>query len=661
MPWSKVKVNILDFLQDQYPEPVYIAGVSKSLKLSEDQLEKPLTELDNDLLIAPLNGDSDKIEITTQGMGFLSGINHKKEDEKPAFIEDPDKGECVGLIKDKYHFICPDDTQQDLSYFVNGIYKPAAPLINREVTNYYGDKKASKHLSNEVYFTVGVHNYIKREEIDSDINIINLQNGRLDIVDLADPKIKPHSHTIYNLNQLPITYTKDAKCENFLKFLSEVLHEKDIPIMQELFGFVLYKDHRVIHKAFMFLGEGANGKSTLANILIEFIGPENVSNVSLQRLNYDRWGPGHLYGKMANIDTDIGPNKIKDAGNFLRATSGDCLFCERKGKDGFPFKPYAKNIFCANVLPEFENKTNALFRRWILFNFPNIFEGTAAKQNLAEELTTTEELSGILNWALEGLKRILENGCFSDGLTTDQIREDYIRKSDPPAAFFLDCIVEDVNGEIIKRELYRAYLKYCNELKLPTITEATFAKDHVKRSFIDIDEGRRGAKGSSKPAWLGIRYAKPDETDNFYEFGNRGKNATLVTGKKPTPETDNTPSGNRGNRVNRYTPKFERGLVPEEEETEENEEEIEDDNSGEVTKTPVTPVTGTDQKDRLEFLLRQFKIEEKKSNDNTADSQELLTSYSKCGWDEKTFKQDIKTLKKDGIIYEPKDGRFKIV
>jgi putative DNA primase/helicase len=87
--------------------------------------------------------------------------------------------------------------------------------------------------------------------------------------------------------------------------------------------------------------------------------------------------------------------------------------------------------------------TNAFFRRWIIIVFPNVFQGDSYDPNLLKKLSVPNELSDFLNIALTGMKRILDQGGFSHNKSTDETREDYIRKSDPLAAFVMDCIEED--------------------------------------------------------------------------------------------------------------------------------------------------------------------------------------------------------------------------
>jgi putative DNA primase/helicase len=490
------EIKVLQYLNDEGLSTP--SDIQKALKLSESQLDLILFQLEGKGYIS--NGE--EVKLTDLGLGVIDGIKQKNKKEGLT------KGICANLLMDKYRFICLDDTQELLVY-QNGIYVPAESTVYEEVLEYFGDEEISKHTANEVLFILQASNYRSRKDLDSNPDIINLKNGLLNI---KTGKLKEHTPRFLSLTQLPLTFDPTAECPRFLKFLSEVVDESDIPIIQELFGYCLYKNHQ-IHKAFMLVGDGANGKSTLLRILKIFLGPENVASVPLQMLDENRFATSLLYGKLANIYADLPARKILGSGNFKMLTGQDLIHAERKYQQPFNFVNYSKQVFSANQVPPVNEQTDAFFRRWIIINFPNKFEGEDADKKIVEKITTPEELSGILNWALEGLKRLLENGKFSDGLTTDQIREEYVRKSDPVGAFVMDCLKIDPEGEVLKDDLYSAYVEYCRQTKLPPVSKMIFSRDHLPKHVKDLREVRRGPKGARKRAWRGVRFKRTEEIE----------------------------------------------------------------------------------------------------------------------------------------------------
>ena len=100
--------------------------------------------------------------------------------------------------------------------------------------------------------------------------------------------------------KIPVAYKKDENCPQVKKFLSEILHENDIPIIQEWFGYCLYRSY-FIKKAIIFVGEGDTGKTTLLRLKERFIGKDNVSGISLQKMTSDKFAPVQLFNRHVNI------------------------------------------------------------------------------------------------------------------------------------------------------------------------------------------------------------------------------------------------------------------------------------------------------------------------------------------------------------------------
>ena len=105
----------------------------------------------------------------------------------------------------------------------------------------------------------------------------------------------------------------------------------------------------------------------------------------------------------------------------------------------------------------------------------------------------------MLNWALEGLRRLLKNGHFSNSITTEEVREQYIKQSNPVLAFVEDRLISDSQGEISKDELYRLFCDYCEEVGLPTKAKNVFGRELPR--YIAVDSGQTREKGT---VWRGI-------------------------------------------------------------------------------------------------------------------------------------------------------------
>ncbi|HIE29270.1 TPA: hypothetical protein EYP66_18520, partial [Candidatus Poribacteria bacterium] len=402
------------------------------------------------------------------------------------------------VIMNQFVFITLNDSEEVL-FYNNGVFRPGGESIIKHYCEKYLGEEANNHRVNEVIGHIWRLTYIDRSKFDNNKNLIAVENG---VLDLETMELYPHSPKYLLTVKLHVKYDPEADCPEIKKFFSEVLHQDDIPVIEELFGYCLYRDY-FIQKAFMFVGEGNNGKSTLISLLREFLGKANVSSKSLQELVEDRFATSELYGKMANLFADIPDKALKNTGIFKMLTGGDMLEAQRKFQHPFKFVNYAKLIFSANKLPETYDETDAFFRRWIIINFPNKFEGDKADKKLIEKLTKPEELSGLLNLALAGLKRLLEKGDFSGSKSTDEIREEYIRMSDPVGAFVLDCVEVASEEWVSKDDFYNSFCEYCRRNKLPTVPKNKIAEKLQRH--IKVEDYRPEIEGKRIRAWKGIR------------------------------------------------------------------------------------------------------------------------------------------------------------
>jgi len=381
-----------------------------------------------------------------------------------------------------------------------GVYKPNGEAhIKREV-----EKRLGKHFSrnrlNEVISYIIAATIQRIEEPDP--HLILVKNG---ILDLRTKELKPFSPKYFFLNALPVKYDPEADCPKIKKFLSEIVVPEDIVVLQEISGYCLWRDY-FIHKAVMLIGEGANGKSTFLELLRAMLGNHNVSTIPLQEFESNRFALASLYGKLANIYADLSDVALRKTGLFKMLTGGDTISAEFKFRDKFYFKNYAKLIFSCNKVPRTPDDTTAFFRRWIIINFPYQFTDDNPKtdKNLIKKLTTEEELSGFLNYALEGLQRLLRNGKFSYSKSTEETREAYIRASDPVQAFIMDCLEFDPNSFETKERVYKAFVEYCRNMKIPTVAKNVFGAK-LPQYMPQVKSVQKRVGGKKVRCWEGVK------------------------------------------------------------------------------------------------------------------------------------------------------------
>ena len=351
------------------------------------------------------------------------------------------------------------EDSDEMAFFDGQIYRMGAEAkIRGKVAELAGDD-VSNHDVAEILGKIQRRTYTNRNAFIQRTTEIAVANGILDVV---SGKLRAFDPAFHSLIQIPVKFVPDADCQKFKKFLSEVHYADDVPTIQEWFGFNLWAQGYPAQKSMMFIGDGGNGKSTEISVLQAMIGKENRASISLHQLEEDRFASAALYGKLSNLFADLPPNDLKTSGMFKMLTGGDPIRAENKFRNAFVFDNVAKLTFSANKVPRVYDDSTAFFRRWLIIEFPNTFEGEKQNPNLLAELTADAELSGILNWALEGLRRLIANNWkFSNSKSTDALREDYIVRSDPYRSLLEHCLVIEPGKFILKDDLFRLYQEHC--------------------------------------------------------------------------------------------------------------------------------------------------------------------------------------------------------
>lgn len=401
-------------------------------------------------------------------------------------------------ILSKFSLTTLEKTEEVLVY-KDGIYVPAEGLIKAEVEEL--EHNATGSLVSEVLGHIERRTYVKREQFDSDIYIINLQNG---LYNLKTGEFTPHTPEYLSRVQIPVKHDPNAKCPNFMDFLKEVMPDSDDRrLLLEEFASCLLRSPN-LQLAYMHVGKGANGKSTFFKVVETLLGKQNVSHASIHNLAWNRFAAAELDGKLANIHADISNNEIGHTGTLKQLISGDPITAEKKHKDPFSLECYAKLFFSCNELPQVYDSSDAWFRRWIIIEWKEQFTGDNADKNIVQKLTTEEELSGVLNILLGIVRKLIQKGRLSTNKTTEQIRLEWQEKADLIQAFINNSIEKDASSYITKEETYSKYVLWCSAHNYAAKSQKSFA-ERVKQ-LLPVEETTPRISGKRVRAWKGIKF-----------------------------------------------------------------------------------------------------------------------------------------------------------
>lgn len=429
-------------------------------------------------------------------------------------------GNAVSALYDdfkKYH--APVFNLGGQIYIYNGRIYEATDSKNADMRKFFYRQAELHKIS---ISPNNVKNVIKRVEDENTLNPEDLtisperivvKNG---ILNLLTGELSDHDPNEMHVAELNITYDPSIPIsQDFDNYLKTAFKgdEWEINLFQEMFGYCLLREYKF--EVFFFLvGNGGNGRTVATNLLNTFLGNENVCSKKLQEISNpkDPYSLMSLHGKLANICGETGIAEIVDLSNLKQATGRDKIEARLPYKPWVRFYNYAKMIFSMNQVPVIRDSTRGRIRRMKIIDFRNSFiAGVNADEELEDKLKTPESLTGILNWAMEGLHRLLEKGKFSDIRTEAQIAIDFDRKSNPVKHFVLDHIDEaDVilfdKSKVTFGRLLEAYTAYMKKHNLPSLEPrilATQVKYECERAGMVVRQGRdRYKKGEPREDFL---------------------------------------------------------------------------------------------------------------------------------------------------------------
>lgn len=428
------------------------------------------------------------------------------------------------ILKKNHIYTTKDDIKSEMWIYKDGIYIPQGRSEVKELMRDILKEWFSSYYYNHVITKLEADTFIETNKFfkTNYIDEIPVQNGILNVI---TRQLTPYAPEKIFFNKLPVTYDPEAKCINIDLFLNDILScEEDKKVFYELAGFALLKEYR-FEVAAMFVGNGRNGKGKSLELLKRLVGVDNCSSIPLSALTPDSFALSELFGRLLNLAGDIGNKDLQDTSMFKSLTGRDLVTTNRKYLSGLNFENYAKFIFACNDLPSVYDTSRGFWDRWILMEFPFTFVsqdeyGTIPEserklfkikdENIINKIITPNEMSGLLNMALDGLQRLNSNHKFSATLGTNETKEKWMRKANSAVAFCFDYVEEDADKYITKKEFRKKYSEYCK--KHGVISKSDFViKKSLQEMFGATDERvtiGEYPKSSLNYAWVGVKWKK---------------------------------------------------------------------------------------------------------------------------------------------------------
>jgi putative DNA primase/helicase len=395
----------------------------------------------------------------------------------------------LDFVEQQYHFKTFADNREVMIY-KNGLYVQESGEINTLLEKELG-AKAPIRFKAEVHAHIRDRNWIDRSEVNVDKRELPVKNGILNLDTLTLESFTPKKVFTTGLDVL---FDSEAVSPAFIKAVQEILPGNDSLTMQEVFGYCLWRDYPTA-KSFWLIGSGGNGKTVLMTVLINLLSSANVSHIALSELDgHHRFAIYELYDKMLNIVAEPETARPMETPLFKAMTGRDRLVAEQKGvQKRFSFVNYAKQIVYANSIPQIADEKQGLWDRIFGIKFGVTFRGRENENlDLGEELSTEESLSGVLNWALEGLARLRKNNWSFTTTTIQQAMKTTMQiRSNPVGAFKDSWLVLSRNIETPSNYIFDAFELFSVIHGIPHIYPSVIAKELQRDSRITPHRVRR--------------------------------------------------------------------------------------------------------------------------------------------------------------------------
>ncbi len=339
----------------------------------------------------------------------------------------------------------------------NGIYRPGEEALHTAMVDLLPSLSTSRRRE--------CFNYIRvcRQTPEKKLAQPHLIPFRSRVYNLRTDEFLDYDQSMVFLNRFPWDYKPDAPyCASVADTLTAIAsNDFDVTkLILESFGNCFHLLNSYRGAVALYGPSGSNGKSTLLNMLRQMVGDENASYLSLQD-TAQRFRLMEVYGKAANIGDDIPDSVLLDSSLFKKLATGETVVAEKKGQDPVSFRSYAKFFFALNNLPPVKDKSEAFFSRILLVPLNADFS-TAGKRDagLKDRVWTQEEMEYLVMLSMDGLKRLISQGRFTQPTCVIRAMQEYQLENNPILGF-LDEYTNLVGQPTEK--VYHDFRRWCED------------------------------------------------------------------------------------------------------------------------------------------------------------------------------------------------------
>ena len=350
-------------------------------------------------------------------------------------------------------------------------------------------------------YATGFHTRRKREGLLSDARsvapkslsdfdknkmLLNCQNGTFNLEIFG---LQPHRAEDYITKITRVRYDHEAVCERWEKFVDEVMcGDTDTAVfLQKALGYALTGDTALECFFILYGNTTRNGKTTLSETVAHILGDysRTIQPQTLARRSADgsAASPDIARLKGARLVNMPEPEKGLELNIALvkQLTGGDTYTGRFLNENPIEFCPEFKIFVNTNHLPRTSDDTVFTSGRVKLIPFDRHFTPEEQDSGLKTLFRKRDNMSGILNWMIDGYRLLLEVGIESPKRVDDAIAA-YRQETDIIGQFLSDCTVRHDGGRLAASELYSAYSVWAKDNGYRQMNNNNFVAE-IRRRF----------------------------------------------------------------------------------------------------------------------------------------------------------------------------------
>lgn len=336
---------------------------------------------------------------------------------------------------------------------------------------------------------------VMMDEFDSNPYLFNCKNGTLD---LKTGEFHPHTPHDMITMLAGVSYNPVALCPRWNQFISEVMQDdaEKALFLQKALGYALTGDTALECFFVLYGATTRNGKGTTMETFKRLMGDYGAAaspQTIAQKKNPDSRAPSEdiarLAGKRFVNLSEPDQAMVLSSATVKTMTGNDTINARFLHEGSFEFVPQFKLFINTNHLPRVTDPTVFSSGRVKVIPFERHFEPDEQDKTLKQKLMQPENLSGVLNWCIEGLRRMQAEGLEAPASVL-AATGDYERSNDKIALFFDDRLEADPQGETVMKILYAAYTSWCIQSGFKATNDKKF-KGEVERFIGKSGEVKR--------------------------------------------------------------------------------------------------------------------------------------------------------------------------